>query len=117
MAYEGENLRHALPANADLSASQWCGVVVHSSGKVAVAGAGVRIDGVLVDTPAAADRTATYVHTGVVKVKAGAAITNGDLLKTTTGGKFITAGTTGNVAVAQALAAASGDGSYLPAQL
>lgn len=112
MAYEDNLQRISLPANADLSASQYCFVVVNSSGKVALASDGAKADGVLQDKPAAADRAAQIGIDGVTKMKAGAAITAGDDVAVGSSGKGATA-TTGEVVVARALETATGDGSII----
>lgn len=105
MATEQQIDVYNLPANADLSASQYCGVVINSSGKIAVAGAGARIDGVLQNKPTAND-AAVVAYNGVSKGVAGAAFAAGADLMTNASGQFVTA-TTGNAIVARATEAAT----------
>jgi len=109
MAYE-ENLRPvSIPANADLSASQYCFVVINATGKVAVVGAGLAADGILQDKPAAADRPAAVGATPgqISKCRAGASFTAGDDLTPDSTGRAVTA-TSGDVKGAKALEDASG---------
>lgn len=89
-------------ANADLSASQFCFVVVNSSGNVATAGTGAKIDGVLQNKPGAAARAATMAIDGVTKVRVGAAVTAGDDLTPDSTGRAVT-GATGDVIGGRAL--------------
>lgn len=109
MAYEERVDPITLIANADLSASQYCFGTVNSSGKLAITGAGLAADGILQDKPAAADRPAQVGTTPgrISKMKAGAAITNGDNLTPDSTGRGVTA-TSGDVVGAKALEAASG---------
>lgn len=106
--YTPSDLRAVL-ASADLSASQWCAMKLDANGKLAVAGANQRhIAGVLVDDPAAANRSGTVLTRGRVKVKAGAAISladGGTPLTTDASGRFVTA-TTGQFVHAIAYEAA-----------
>ncbi len=117
MAYDGEGIRYALPANADLSASQFCAVVVNNTGKVAVAGANVRIDGILEDTPNAAGKRESICGSGITRVKAGGAVTAGDLLETDSSGRAVTSSTAGHLVFGVALASASGAGSLIPVRV
>ena len=105
-----QNLRPvSIPANADLSASQYCLVTMNSSGKVAVVGAGLSADGVLQNKPAAANRAASVATTPgqITKIKAGASFSAGDHLTPDSSGRAITA-TSGDVRSAKAMEAASG---------
>jgi hypothetical protein len=96
-------------AGADLSASQHLFVVVNASGKAVVAGAGVAIDGVLQNNPAA-DQAATVWGLGSVsKVVAGAAVAAGALVTPNASGQAITA-VSGNYIAGRALNAATGAG-------
>ena len=109
MAYEEKVDPISIPANADLSASQYCLGTVNSSGKLAIVGAGLSADGILQDKPAAADRPASVGCTPgrISKMRAGAAITAGDSLTPDSTGRGVTA-TSGDVVAAKALEAASG---------
>lgn len=109
MAYEENLSKITVPANADLSASQYCLVVINSSGKLALATATAKADGVLQDKPSAADDAGCLAINGVSKVKAGAAITAGDDISVGSSGKAATS-TSGDIVVGRALTAASGDG-------
>ncbi len=91
MATEEALQPQSLPAAADLSASQYCGVVINSSGLLALAGAG-DCDGVLQNKPAAAGRAANYCIGGRTKVKAGGTINPGDEVTTDSTGRFVAAG-------------------------
>lgn len=77
MAVEEALKSVSFPANADLSASQYCFVVLNSSGNVAVAGAGVEATGVLQNKPDAAGRAATVAINGRTKMKFSASIAVG----------------------------------------
>lgn len=83
----------SLPANTDLSTKQYYCVVINSSGKVAVAGDGARVDGILQDTVAAADRAACVAVAGKSKVVFGGTVTAGDRVASDAAGKVVTAGT------------------------
>ncbi|MFA6022426.1 MAG: hypothetical protein WC722_19380, partial [Rhodospirillales bacterium] len=56
MATEQTQVLITLPAGADLSSYQYCGVYVNSSGQLAVAVEGTAAIGILQDKPAAAGR-------------------------------------------------------------
>lgn len=91
----------SLDAAEDLSASQFCGVVLGASG-VELAGIGDAIDGVLYNADAdAAGKPCTVVRGGRVKVKYGGTVTKGDPLKLDASGRFVTA-TAGDVIVGKA---------------
>ena len=96
-------------ASADLSASQYCAVVDNSSGKAALAGAGLRADGILQDKPTAADQACLVGIRGLSKAKAGAAFNAGVVLTPDASGKLVTAGT-GDVPFATSREAAGADG-------
>lgn len=83
----------SIDAGSDLSASQYCGVVVNSSGQLALPSAGGAIVGVLYTKPAAAARAGEVMGlgSGVVKMKLGGTVTAGDVLKVASTGKFLTA--------------------------
>jgi len=102
----------SLPANADLSASQFCAVTgVNSSGvlRAALPSAGGRIIGVLQNKPNAAGEPATIAAAAgcTSNVVAAAAFTAGVDLMIDSAGKFLLA-TTGNAVVAIANESATG---------
>lgn len=95
----GDQLVHnftvSLPANADLSASLFCGVdLVNSSGKarVAVSGAGGRSIGTLLSKPTAAgEGCAVCTYGAITWGRFGAAVTAADNLKMDATGRYVTA--------------------------
>lgn len=102
----------SLPANADLSASQYCGVTINASGNLVLPGAGAPIVGILYTKPTALGRAGEVMPpgSGVLKGKvATGGCTAGDDLKVDATGAFLTAVST-NLAVGKALATgAAGD--------
>lgn len=118
MAHEEALICITVPANSDLSALQYKLVTVNSSGRAALAGAGLAADGVLQNNPDAAERPAAVasVPGTVSKVYAGAAVARGALVTPDSSGRAVTAGT-GDVVAGKALAAASGVGSIIPVLL
>ena len=105
-ALEREIVSIAIPANADLSASQFRIAVVNSSEKAAIAAAATaKIIGVLYNKPAAADVAAQIAISGVARVTAGGVVAAGDLLTSDANGKAIATTTTGNVLIGRALTA------------
>lgn len=103
-ALEREIVSIAIPANADLSASQFRIAVVNSSEKAAIAAAATaKIIGVLYNKPAAADVAAQIAISGVARVTAGGVVAAGDLLTSDANGKAIATTTTGNVLLGRAL--------------
>ena len=107
MSYTEQGRNITLPANADLSSSQYLFVDCNSTGRVAVvAGNGYKAVGVLQNKPAAIDRAATVQFDGVTKVKAGAAVAKGADIMSNATGQAITA-TTGLVSQGTALEAAT----------
>ena len=105
MAVEQRVLGYGFPASADLSAYQFCAVIV-SSGQLALATSGKNMDGILQDTPNAAGQGGEVGMFGVSKALAGGTgFAAGDLLEITTGGTFQTLA--GTVAVAKAVTAAA----------
>ena len=89
----------SVPANADLSASQFCFVAVNSSGRLILpATAGDDCIGVLQDKPAAAGRAgevALLQGSGRLKVVAGASLTPGNKVQANTSGHAIVAASGG----------------------
>jgi hypothetical protein len=104
VAYEIPGFSFTLPANADLSTSQYLAAVC-TSGNAAVAGAGVDIVGVIQNKPTSGKATSLVVN-GVTKGKIGAAVAVGAHLMTNASGQFITATST-NKKVGIALSAGS----------
>ena len=88
------------PASADLSASQFCAVVLNSSAQLALPAAGVRILGILYTKPSAAGRAGTVetLHGKKLRAKYGGTVAAGDPVKVDTSGRFLLAAST-NVAV------------------
>ncbi len=103
----GEKL--TLEAAGDLSAGQFLGVIVNTSGLAAVAGAGVVNVGILQNKPAAAGRAAEIMVSGVSKMVAAEAITAGDDIATDAAGKAVDAATADHV-LGLALTDAAADG-------
>jgi hypothetical protein len=103
-----------VPASADLSTKQYLFMTI-TSGQLAVAGAGVRVAGVLDNKPNAADVPGTLQYSGVALVIAGGSITAGDAIASDAAGKAVTASGTA-IQVGIALAAAT-SGAYCPVLL
>ena len=105
MAYEQSLRSIGVPASADLSASQFCFMIVNGSGQLALPAAGGDADGILQDKPNAAGFEGQLAIGGVSKVVVGAGgVTAGDLLQVTAAGAVITAATTGHKIVGRAMA-------------
>jgi hypothetical protein len=110
MATEQRLLNYGFSASADLSAKQFCGVIIGSTG-IATAAAGKNIDGILQDKPNAAGASGEVAMFGVSKaLSAGTGFAAGDLLEIVAGGGFQTqaAGTVVAKAVTAAAAGAIG---------
>ena len=114
MAYEIPGFKFTLPANADLSSSQYLFAVV-TSGNAAVAGSGVDVAGVICNKPTSGKATEIQVN-GIAKVKAGAAFSVGAKLMSNGSGQAITATAT-NKAVGIALKAAGGANEIVSVEL
>lgn len=101
----------SLQASTDLSASQYCAVVVDGNGQLALPSAGAKIVGVLQTKAAAAGRAATIRTFGMVtKAKLSATVNAGDSLKVDTAGAFLPVAGSTELAMAIALEdGASGD--------
>lgn len=97
----------SLPASGDLSASQFCAVVIDANGRLALPSAGGAIAGILYTKPAAIDRAGEVYGpgSGIRKAKYGGTITAGDILKVASTGKFLTA-SAGDIAAGAAVALA-----------
>jgi hypothetical protein len=114
MAYEQTLRTVALPASADLSASQFCFVAVNADGNLALPSAGGDADGILQDKPNALGVFGEVGILGVSKLVVGAAgVTAGDLLTTDTAGKAVTAASTNKI-LGRALASGA-SGVVIPA--
>jgi hypothetical protein len=114
MAYEQTLRTIGAPASADLSASQFCFVVVNASGRLALPAAGSHAEGILQDKPNGAGVYGDVGILGVSKVLVGAGgVTAGDLLASDANGKAVTA-TAGNFVLGRALATGAA-GTYVPA--
>lgn len=79
-----------VPASADLSTKQGYFMTI-TSGQLAVAGAGVRVAGVLDNKPNAADKAGTLQYAGVALVLSGGSGSAGDSIASDASGKAVTA--------------------------
>jgi len=109
MAFNAVKTDITLPASGDLSAEQFRGVVVDSSGEAAVAGADVKVAGILQNNPDTAGRACTVQYKGIAQCRADAAIAAGVRVFTDASGDVSATGT--NNPVGTTLEAASGAGS------
>jgi hypothetical protein len=108
MATEQRLLNYGFSASGDLSAKQYCGVVIGSTG-IATATAAKNIDGILQDKPNAAGVSGEVAMFGVSKaLSAGTGFAAGDLLEIVTGGGFQTQTSTNTVVAKAVTAAAAG---------
>lgn len=102
-----------LPANADLSASQFLfGTITNSSGqgRVAVSGDGADADGVIYEGGSSANQPTKLAVKGVLKVTCGSGnITAGNLIASDSTGKAVVAGTGDKVLGKAITSAVSGD--------
>ena len=89
-AYELGLQKATFEANTDLSDYQYHGVVMNTSEKVALASAGVKILGILQDTPDAANRPCIVAYGGISKAMGGAAIEEGHEVEVDSSGHFVT---------------------------
>ena len=114
MAYEQTLRTIGAPASADLSASQFCFVVVNANGQLALPAAGADAEGILQDKPNGAGVYGEVAILGVSKLVVGAGGVNaGDLLATDVNGKAVTAAA-GNKILGRALTAGAA-GVIIPA--
>lgn len=95
----------SLPAGADLTAKQFCGVVCNSSGAAAAAGAAAFVVGILQNKPNTG-QPATITYGGVSKGLLGGTVAAGAKVTTDAAGKFVTA-TTGQAVAGTALVGGS----------
>lgn len=82
-----------LPANADLSAKQYFAVAINSNGRVALAGDGALITGILYNKPDAQDKEAAVAISGRVKTEFGATVAAGDEVAVDSAGKIVPSAT------------------------
>lgn len=109
MAYEIPGFSFTLPAGADFSATaQFRFVDVNNAGKAVAPTLGGTVVGVRQIKPRL-NEACTIVHSGIVFVEAGAAITAGDMITTNAVGQALTAAA-GNVVHGRALETATGAG-------
>jgi len=109
MAIKAVGTDISVVAGADLSAQQFRGVKVNSSGLAVVANAtDLNQIGVLQNNPGNG-QTGTIRITGVTKAKAGGTVAAGDRVTTDANGAFITATTGKQVCGIALTGAASGD--------
>lgn len=106
MSHEYPNQIIPLPASADLSASQFCFVVMSATG-IAVAGAGDYGVGVLQDKPDALGRPGAVMVSGVTKVRIGSAVAVNDIVASDAAGKAVPGTTTADEGMGIALEAAT----------
>lgn len=93
-AWEIPGFSFTLPADTDMSATQYLAVDVNSTGEAIVpTGAGDRIVGIRQNKPVAGE-AATIVHSGISLWTAGGVVTTGDLVSTDAAGKAKTAAST-----------------------
>lgn len=117
MAYELSDSQVVLsiPAGADLSAKQYTFVKISGTGVISVAAATDAPIGVLLNDPESGE-TAAVAVSGIVKLKASAAITAGATIGTTATGTAVTlaAGTdTTKYIVGRAITAAGASGDII----
>jgi hypothetical protein len=96
MATKDNTQSVTLIAGADLSALQYTFVTLNSAGQVVAPGAGAGVVGVLQNDPASGQAALVDIA-GITKVVAGAAITTGARVMTTSAGKAITGTATNNL--------------------
>lgn len=104
---------YSLPAGADLSSSQYCGVVINTSGQFVLPAAGVTPHGILQDKPLSGEQARVELIGKVLKAKAGTAgVTVGALCSVNATGAYITNGATGAVFHGIALDAVAAGGIF-----
>lgn len=112
MAFEQNLIEVSVPAAVSFAAGQYRAGVLNSSGALALAAAGGRVEGVVQNKPAIAD-TVTLAVGGVTKMEAGAAVAAGARVAVDAAGRGVTA-TTGNYVLGVAMEAAGASGVYFP---
>lgn len=110
MAYDSSTTKvGTLLANASFETTgQYRFGTINNVGKIALTGAGLRSDGVVVNNPAA-DRAVELTISGVEMVEFGGTITAGDNVKAGTSGVAVTHGGTGFVSGVALESGVSGD--------
>lgn len=104
---------YSLPAGADLSSSQYCGVVMNTSGQFVLPAAGVLPDGFLQNLPKAGEQARVQLIGKVLKAKAGTGgVTVGAKVSCDANGAFITNGATGALFTGKALDAVAAGGIF-----
>jgi hypothetical protein len=103
-AFEGEQIKTTVPANADLSSAQYYLSKINSSGNLATCSVrGERAHGVLLNDPAAAAREASLCVGGITQVEAGGTFSPGQALTTNASGKAILANLPSDIVIGTAL--------------
>lgn len=105
MAFEIPGFSYAREASTDLSASQFCAVVIDSNGRAALPSANGTIVGVLQNKPASLGAEAAIMSDGVTKMVCSAAIAVGAQVKVDAAGKATPTPATGNYVIGIALTA------------
>jgi len=120
MARTGDFETVAVPAAGDLSVHHLNFVGWRASGQVGVSSLATSTIsgtlGVLMNKPSAAGRAATVAVRGQTKVRAGAAVIQGDFISNNTSGRA-TAATSGDLVFGTALTAAAADGDIMEVNL
>jgi len=110
MAVTQEGIDITLPAAGDLSAKQYCAMIVDTTGRATTSAALGKVIGILQNKPAAAGRAARIRVVGVSKLAGGAALNEQDYITSNAQG-FGTAGASLNDEIfAQALVQSGGSG-------
>lgn len=89
-AYELGLQKATFEASDDLSDYQYHGVIMNTSEKIALASDGVKILGVLQDTPEAANRACIVAYGGITKAMGGGVIEEGHEVQVDSSGHFVT---------------------------
>lgn len=71
MATQTPEMVYSLPAGADLSSSQYCGVKINTSGQFVLAGAGEVMHGILQNSPTSGQQARAELCGRVLKGKVG----------------------------------------------
>lgn len=103
MAIQQPGHLHNAVSAADLSTNQYCAVVLDSAGAIALAGAGVVPDGILMEPGDASGDEVTYSDlVGIMPIRLGGTVAIGDPLTPDGNGKWVTT-TSGDEVTAVAL--------------
>ncbi len=104
---------YSFPAGADLSGSQYCGVVINTSGEAVLPAAGVLPDGFLQNIPLQGEQARVQILGKVLKAKAGTGgVTVGAKVSCSATGTFITNGATNAAFAGKALDAVAVNGIF-----